>query len=213
MARDLALLCVREELGVKLVAELGVEGSAVDDEGADAGDVADQALPPQGEVLRILRPTGVLAGEAGEQLVRAVGLVLERLGAVLQLLHRRLRLGELPVQLGDLLHDLRQLRLGRVQLRHCFGQGSLRQLQGRELGLDDLRSALVLYHGGDEKAQTLSRAARLLGDARLADLVLPRAPVLRGVFIVAEIRLQELNGLVVDRVLVLGRECQQVRKE
>ena len=56
VARHAPLLHLREEGRVELVAELGVEGAAVDDEAADAGHVADQALAAQREVLGVLGP-------------------------------------------------------------------------------------------------------------------------------------------------------------
>mmetsp|Transcript_45056 Transcript_45056/g.143742 ORF Transcript_45056/g.143742 Transcript_45056/m.143742 type:complete len:456 (-) Transcript_45056:3345-4712(-) len=213
MAGHLALLRVLQERLVQPFSELRVERAAVDHKGAHASDVTDQTLPSQGEVLRILGPASVLARQAREQPVRGIHLPLHGRGTVRQHLHGGLRLRQLRVQRRDLRQHRVELRLRGVEVAHGLVEASLRDLQLVHLRLDDFGRAVVHNHGAYKLAEASRGSARLAGQLWLQHLVGEGAPILDGVRVVPQVRIQQLASLVVDVVLLVGCEFQDVREE
>mmetsp|Transcript_29947 Transcript_29947/g.85560 ORF Transcript_29947/g.85560 Transcript_29947/m.85560 type:complete len:495 (-) Transcript_29947:370-1854(-) len=213
MRRHFRLLRIRHEACVELVAELRVERPAVDHKGNHAAHVPDEPLPPQREVLGVLGPPRVLAGEATEQLVGGVHLPLHGRGAVLERLHFGLRFSELSVKDCHLVQHLLQLRVRHGELGLRLLQPSLSDLQRIHLGRHDLRSEVVLNHRAHELAQAFGSRAGAQGLLWREHFPGPRAPILLLVLVVPQVWLQQLARLVIDVVLLVGSEVENFVQE
>jgi hypothetical protein len=186
----------REELVGELLAVLGIVGPHVRDEGARERHVARQPLDLVREGRALQLPARALAREAADEAVGGVHLLLARLGIVLHRLFRCHRLVELALHLVELGRDLVELGLRLGELRVGRLELALGNLQPLHLGLDHLGDADVQCHRLGPRAQARKRRGDL---ARRVGI-----HVLAG-----EVGVEQLDGLVVDRVLVEVLERRQ----
>eukprot|EP00968_Pinguiococcus_pyrenoidosus_P007309 scaffold486_cov254-Pinguiococcus_pyrenoidosus.AAC.2 len=199
--RHAAADAVRHEVLVDEVrAELLVEGAAVAHEGAGDGAVAHEASLLVGEVVGVLRPSRLLAGQALDERRRLVHLSLERGGAVLDaalLRHLRVEHGLQGVQLGLAGLEARfgggESLVGQVHLPLCDGESL-------ELGLDDLGGMMILGHGPHPDAQALCGHRGVLGDVLVEALEVEDGP-------------QQVDGLLVDLVFAHAAEFHHAVQE
>mmetsp|Transcript_69183 Transcript_69183/g.207521 ORF Transcript_69183/g.207521 Transcript_69183/m.207521 type:complete len:952 (-) Transcript_69183:1492-4347(-) len=199
--RDLLLHAVGVEALVEQDgAEVGVERPRVRDEGARERDVARHPADLVGERLRVGLPARVLAGERADELVRRVHPLLRRVGVGLNGLllgHRRVKVGLHRLQ--RLVDDVElALRLGELLHRHV--ELALRHLERGDLRLHLFGDGRVEHHRLDPRREPRDVARRLLR-------------VLVGEVLGRRVRVEQLDRLVVDAVLLELREVVDVLEE
>mmetsp|Transcript_11627 Transcript_11627/g.17628 ORF Transcript_11627/g.17628 Transcript_11627/m.17628 type:complete len:363 (-) Transcript_11627:1768-2856(-) len=195
-----------EVLIEEFASEFRVEGSAVGDEGASLGDVTDESLLERFKLVSIFDPSLLVVLQGVDQ---PVGLVHLLSGSTGSLLEGSL-LSHLVVELLSqaLLEssDFSEFVFGGGQVLLGFFQLSHLDFKESKLGLHNLGLLVVVTHSSSPDAHTSKCGRSFLGDFLVEDLSAIGSDE-------SEVRLKELDGLLVDVILLVVGEVHQFLQE